>query len=126
MVSRSARAGALALAAVVLVTTVMIEIAVAGTFNSQISINFQGGTFSGRVNSSRAFCEVGRTVKLFKVRRARRDKLIGTATTNDSGRWSIQKRGADGRFYARVLQEDARDYPGVHRCRGDVSRVIRV
>jgi hypothetical protein len=66
---------------------------------------------------------------LFRKRKHRPDALVGTDTTNDSGRSSVDKSGAKGRYHARVLQkfDKDRDYPErSKRCREDISRVIKV
>jgi hypothetical protein len=126
---RHVKAGAVALAAVMLVGSIMAGSAVADTFDSDISINFRNGTFFGRVKSDKDFCERGRKVRVFRKRKHRPDALIGTDTTNADGKWSVDKSGAKGRYYARVLQkfDRNRDYPDrSKRCREDISRVIRV
>jgi hypothetical protein len=118
---------ALALVLVVpfLVATAAMVSAHNASFDSSVSINYDRPNFKGRVSSSRDRCERDREVSVFKVRTGP-DRLIGTDTTNDNGRYSVPKPGARGRFYARVSREVFGGYGHRHECEADTSGTIRV
>jgi hypothetical protein len=116
---------ALVLLVPLLVATATIASAHNASFNSSVSIDYDGTNFEGRVQSERDRCERGRTVSVFKVLDGP-DRLIGTDETNDNGFYSVPKAGAQGRFYAQVAQEVFGGYGHRHVCQGDTSGTIRV
>jgi hypothetical protein len=95
------------------------------SFDSSVSIDYDRPNFEGRVSSERDRCERGRTVQVFKKREGP-DRLIGTDETNDNGFYSVNKPGAQGRFYAVVAREVFGGYGHTHVCEGDTSVTIRV
>jgi hypothetical protein len=90
---------------------------------STISIGFNHDTehFHGKVRSSDAECEAGRTVKLFEKTAGGRT-LQGTATTTVSGSWDIELMHAEGFYIAVTPKEKA-----MHTtCGRAASRVVDV
>ncbi len=75
--------------------------------NATLSIEAQSSGFFGNLHSSKHSCELGRTVKLFKVSN-KGDKLIGTDEAQPNGpdsMWSINTNKS-GNFYAKVHKTD--------------------
>lgn len=79
-----------------------------------------------------AVCVVGRTVTVYRYRRDRADRVIGSDTVNDNGRWSVAKSKVDGRYYASVSKDHTllREYYGgidyYVSCLADTSGKIRL
>jgi hypothetical protein len=121
------RTVAVALAVVLVVPLIVATAALvyAATFDSSVSINYDRPNFEGQVSSERDRCERGRTVHVFK-KRGGSDRLIGTDETNDNGFYSVNKPGAQGRFYATVERFEFGGYNNRHVCLGDTSGTIRV
>jgi hypothetical protein len=91
--------------------------------SSQISIayNHQTEKFHGRVSSSNAECQAGRTVKLFKMTADGRS-LEGRTRTGARGGWRIEVMHAHGHYFAVTPEEKI-----MHTtCGRDRSRTIDV
>jgi hypothetical protein len=82
--------------------------------------------FFGRVRSPARVCRAGRIVRLIRARRRISDELVGTARTGRLGGWRLRVPGVRGRFYVKAIRKVRTPYGHFHRCRADVSRVIRV
>jgi hypothetical protein len=123
------RTATVALALVLVVPLVVATAAMVSahnaSFDSSVSINHDRPNFKGRVSSERERCERDREVSVFKARKGP-DRLIGTDTTNDNGRYVVPKPGARGRFYAKVAREVFGGYGHRHVCEADTSGTIRV
>jgi hypothetical protein len=91
--------------------------------SSQISIAYNHDTekFHGKVTSSNAECQAGRTVKLFR-RTADGRSLEGRTRTGAQGRWRIEVMHAHGHYFAVTPEEMI-----MHTtCGRDRSRTIDV
>lgn len=79
-----------------------------------------------------AVCVEGRKVSVYKFRRHKSDRLIGTDTVGPMGKWSVHKGKVDGRYYASVGKSSTllREYYGgidyYVSCLADVSGKIRL
>ena len=72
-----------------------------------VSIKHEQGGFFGVVKSSKASCEAGRKVKLFRLKGngydPKNDKLIGSDVAQPNGpnsEWSVQTNAKKGDYYA--------------------------
>lgn len=73
------------------------------SFKTKVIVSLKFPAFHGKLASSHAGCVKHRTVKLYRVRSGA-DKLLGTDTSEDSGKWSIPigKRLISGGYYAKA------------------------
>jgi hypothetical protein len=62
------------------------------------------------------------------VRKVRKgpDKLVGKATTNAKGKWSVPEADPHGRFYAKVLKRIFMQGDNEVTCGGAKSKVLKV
>jgi hypothetical protein len=97
------RAGVLVVAAIMALGTAQIAAAVV---SSHISIAYNHTTqrFHGRVTSSNAECQSGRTVRLFKKTASGRS-LQGKTKTGKKGGWNIEVMHASGHYFAVTPQQ---------------------
>jgi hypothetical protein len=122
-------AGFLALALLALSIPIsLLGTAQADVIPSTLTIRFgQGQTiFKGKVSSDLDECKGLRLVRVFKVRPGA-DKRVGSDLTSPTGRWSVDVRKADGRYYAKVSRLDIGGYYGQEdTCGKDRSTRIEV
>jgi hypothetical protein len=113
--------------ALVTVTGTLVAQAQPGRATSTVTIHWSSGadTFAGKVSSTDNGCVQGRTVKVFKVR-AGADHLVGSKTTGATGRYSISRAGAHGKYYAKVASRVIGPYGSTHVCKADRSPTIEV
>ena len=92
---------------------------------SRISISYSSAKvlFKGVVKSD-AKCIRGRRVILFKVKKGA-DRLKGRDSTDQRGRWVVDKKRARGRYYARVVQKSGMQMDTAYVCRAARSETIR-
>jgi cysteine-rich repeat protein len=108
------------LLAVVLAAGSLAEVASAHLvrFGGSLTVNYQSTTnvFKGRVSSSNARCESGRTVIVFRVVDGP-DQRVASARTDSDGRWRVVYNPQSGDYYAKARSKDIG--PGAHRhiCR---------
>jgi hypothetical protein len=78
---------------------------VTGEFSRDLGIAYskRKKRFRGTLASLSTECVRQAQVQIFRQRKGP-DPVIGSATTNDEGRWTKRRRNAEGRFYARVQQ----------------------
>ena len=95
---------------------------------TKLTINFSRSrgssaavTFKGRVKSQSKECKGGRNVLLKKIRKGKK-RTVGRTVSKRSGAWSIQKRRAKGRYFAKARKRSV----GNVRCLAGKSRRIRV
>lgn len=102
--------------------------------DSEITINYRGPNrkhperrlFVGRVKSAEDACESGRKVLLKKVRKNKRDRIVGSTVTNQRGAWRVPMNRANGKYYAKIPQEKVPSEEGRVTCGADRSPRIRV
>lgn len=94
------------------------------TVSSHITIKGKGLTFSGNVSASRAACKAGRKVALYRTG----SLLLGSATTNSSGRWKITVSGSAGitlgHFYAKAKQRSEGTAGTIYVCKAATSPTV--
>jgi hypothetical protein len=92
----------------------LIGSAQAEVFPSELTIrwNEERTLFKGRLTSDNPECIALRLVRVFKVRRGEKDKVVGVDLTNANGRWRVDKKRANGRYYARARASDIGGYYG--------------
>jgi hypothetical protein len=106
----------------------LIGAARAGLIPSDLRIRWNPDRtlFAGRVTSPATACLPNRLVRVFKVKEGP-DKRIGFDLTDSLGRWRVDRRGANGRFYARVARTAVGAYYGQgDTCAAARSKTIRV
>jgi hypothetical protein len=88
-----------------------------------VTIEVNGGDFSGRVKHRKQLCEVEREVIVFlqagDAPDPNTDTQIASDTTNEDGQWNTGNTGAnDGRYYAHA--------PATPGCKAGTSKTVRV
>jgi cysteine-rich repeat protein len=83
-------------------------------FGGSLTVVFQpeNNVFKGRVSSSKARCEPGRTVVVFRVV-AGPDQAVASDRTDSTGRWRVAYNPRSDDYYAKVRRKDIG--PGTHR-----------
>lgn len=98
------------------------------TCKSTITIAYESGKtpkFTGKVGSQEPMCKRARDVTVKKIKRGK-DLIVGKATTNARGRYSVPARRANGRFYATVKRATVENDDGqTVTCQNAKSRTIR-
>ena len=83
---------------------------------TSVTIDYDGNSFDGRVQSNTGKCRNGRKVVL-KKQKPGRDKKVGSDTTNRRGNYSIRQRNAKGTYYTVAGKKTYRDSSGrLHIC----------
>jgi len=94
------------------------------TIGSHITIKGKGLTFSGKVTSSKAACESGRKVTLYRTG----SLVLGSATTNSSGGWKITVSGSAGitlgHFYAKAKKRSEGTAGTIYVCKAATSPTV--
>jgi hypothetical protein len=88
-----------------------------------LTIEVNGGDFSGRLKHKKAICEAEREVIVFLQNGDEPDPAadtdIASDTTDEDGKWNTGNTGAnDGRYYAHA--------PATPDCKALTSRTVRV
>jgi hypothetical protein len=111
----------------VTVTGALVAQAQPGRAASTVTIHWNSGAhkFAGKVSSTDTGCVQGRTVRVYKVR-AGADHLVATETTSATGRYSISRATARGKFYAKVTRGVSGTYGSTEVCESDRSPTIEV
>lgn len=91
------------------------------TDGSTVTINYDGRGFYGSVAADHRSCKRNRTVRLYKVRRNRRNAIVGVDTTGYHGNYRIHKPRAKGRYFTVVARKAGGGYGHSHVCRSDRS-----
>lgn len=96
------------------------------TYGSNVTIRKDGKVFKGTVGNARTKCQRGRTVTLYKARKNRPNKVIGSDRSNFHGNWYIpvDPNPTRGRFFARAKGRADGRYGHNHRCGADRSVII--
>jgi hypothetical protein len=82
----------------------------------------EGSEFTGKVSAGQKLCRSGRKVKLFmEPYSGEDDELVGTATTNRSGAWTIEGSFMAGIYHAEVVRRTVHDDGDTIRCQVDLS-----
>lgn len=94
--------------------------AAAGECDSDVSINYGNGAFSGKVSSKSAKCKRGRTVEVEKV--SGKNEEVGEKTTNRRGKYKISysKNKAEGETFEVHVFKERR---GGVRCSGATDKI---
>ena len=76
----------------------------AGRAATKVIVSLKFPAYHGSLQSGRAACVSGRTVRLYREKTGA-DKLLGTDTSSPKGKWSIPigKRLTSGAYYARAV-----------------------
>ena len=83
---------------------------------TSVTIDYDGNSFDGKVESNTRKCRSGRRVVL-KKQKPGRDQKVGSDSTNRRGRYSIPQRNADGTYYTVAGKKTYRDGSGrLHIC----------
>ena len=95
-------------------------------FPTQVSLSYDGTTFSGQVSSTNPDCVPGRQVTLFQRARGGDDVAQAITTTDGDGNYSFALPDENGLFYVQV---SAMNIPGgyqhSHTCNGAQSRTVK-
>lgn len=91
------------------------------TDESTVTIDYDGTNFYGSVSADHRTCKRNRTVRLYKVRKNRRDAIVGMDTTGFNGNYRMHKPRAKGRYYTVVARKVSGGYGHSHVCRKDRS-----
>lgn len=96
------------------------------TYASTVTIRQDGEVFKGAVQNARPRCQHGRQVTVFKARKNRPNKVIGSDRTNRHGNWYVptDPRPDRGRYFARAAGRADGRYGHNHRCAADRSVII--
>jgi hypothetical protein len=124
---------AVVLGCAVFAVSAVVAAAHTARYDSSVTISFQRGhhtesdAFSGRVISTKARCQIHRTVAV-KMRVDGPDPVIGTDLTNKDAEWELKAPGTTaGTYYARarrkVLRQDANH---LHVCKPAISQDLKV
>jgi hypothetical protein len=82
----------------------------------------EGSEFTGKVKAGQKACRSGRKVKLFmEPYSGEEDELVGTATTNASGAWTIEGSFMAGMYHAEVASRTVHAGGDTFRCQVDLS-----
>ena len=99
--------------------------------NSQHSLSFStdvaGDVFTGRVSSTKAFCERGRSIVIYRVvgDSSVPDQKVATATTNESSMWSQGIGHARaGKYYAVATRKVVQSPGHRHVCKAAGSNTF--
>ena len=95
------------------------QTAAAATYNTKLTIKFDGGVFYGSVESGDKKCEVGRRVTLFKQRPGADRKLGKPRNSQRDGYWAVPHLAENG-VYATVSPKVGDGFV----CGGDRSRTM--
>lgn len=109
-----------ALLVIVFAVAMLLAVPVASaSYSTTVVVSLKTPAFHGSLKSSRGSCTTNRAVKLFR-KKPGPDKLLGTDTSNASGKWSIPigKRLTPGSYYAKA--------PAKGSCRSDKSKVLTI
>ena len=87
------------------------------TGSTKITINENGGVFSGEVRTYRPPCAPNRRVILRKVRPGK-DLKIATDITDSGGKWKIDTNRTNGKYYAKLKANN--------NCEGAKSGTIKI
>lgn len=102
-------------------------VAISSQHTLSFSTDVAGDVFMGRVSSTKAFCERGRSIVVYRVvgDSSVPDEKVGTAATNESSIWSQGVGHArEGRYYA-VAKRKVIQAPGHrHVCKAARSDTI--
>ena len=94
------------------------------TIGSHITIKGKGLSFSGKVTSSKAACERGRKVTLYRTR----SLALGSHTTNSSGHWKLTVSGSAGitlgHFYAKARRRSEGTAGTIYVCKAATSPTV--
>jgi hypothetical protein len=94
------------------------------TIASHITIKSKGLTFSGSVTSSNAACKSGRKVLLYR----KQSLVLGSTTTNSSGRWKITVSGSAGitlgHFSAKAKKRSEGTAGTIYICNAARSKTV--
>lgn len=92
---------------------------------SSVTIRQTDVGFAGRVSSEVSRCAVGRIVVVKRRVPDGPDKTVGTASTNDRGRYRVRVADPMGRYYAKVIARRSTGYAHSHVCEAARSNAIR-
>ena len=126
MRKRSVRVAAIASAGTVALASGLTTAEATKTvaIGSHITIKSNELTFSGSVTSSNAACRGGRKVTLYR----KQSQVLGSTTTNASGRWTITASGSAGitlgHFYATVKKRSEGTAGTIYVCKAATSKTI--
>ncbi|HYI45590.1 MAG TPA: hypothetical protein VE174_09080 [Actinomycetota bacterium] len=97
------------------------------TANTTLSMKYskKRGAFSGAASSPQAGCLSGRKVTVKKTKSGF-TKKVGSATTNEAGRFRVPARRAKGKFFASIAPKQVTVGDGTVRCKGAKSPTVRV
>ncbi|MGH2701577.1 MAG: hypothetical protein ACRDJ2_07345 [Actinomycetota bacterium] len=88
-------------------------------FPTQVSLSYDGTTFSGQVRSQNPDCVPARQVTLFQRARGGNDVARSTTTTDGGGNFAFTAPGENGLFYVQVSPKNLTGgYAHSHSCRG--------
>ena len=107
------------LVAAVAIVALSAASAAGASYSTKVVVSLKTPAFHGSLKSSKGSCTTNRTVKLFR-KKSGPDKLLGTDTSNASGKWSIPigKKLTSGSYYAKA--------PAKGSCRSDKSKVLTI
>lgn len=99
----------------------------AHSFNasSRVSITATNKGWSGSVSSSRRACRSKRPVVIIKVFRDGDKKVFSRTSTNPKGNYFVNRPGATGKYYAKVVRTVRGAYGHSHRCQAARSGPVR-
>jgi hypothetical protein len=84
---------------------------------TQVVVSLKTPAFHGSLKVAKAGCEVGRTVRLYRVGPGP-DKVLKRSTSNREGRWSTPIRLHSGSYYAKAAARGG--------CGAGKSRILRI
>lgn len=98
------------------------------TCRSTITIAYESGKnpkFTGKVGSQEPMCKKARKVAIRKIKKGK-DPVVGRATTNTKGVYSVPARDPHGRFYAKVSKATVENRDGeTVTCGAAQSKAIK-
>ncbi len=94
---------------------------------SQLKLRNSAPAFHGRVTADNPGCVASRTVKMFKQKRSGAKKLLGTATTDNDGKWTVPFENLESAAYFGVVTRSEEGAAGtIYVCLRAKSQVIAV
>ena len=99
-------------------------------FKGTLSSKFVDSTGTLSSDDEAAMCVVGRKVEVFKARKSKPDKSMGTDKVDSNGNWAVPAEVSKGTYYAKVGKSEflIRQYYGVNEyalCLADTSPDIK-
>lgn len=99
---------------------------------SFVAFKYWNGAFRGKVSAEKGLCFVGQDVTVYKKRKERAAKVMGTAPlklgtrTNGPARFRFRFADPDGSYFAKFAKVTIAEYAQSWVCLGSRSETIKI